>query len=139
MTAGGWHRSELVLAGDVFEFLPGPLTYFFNVWDDLEPLGYPLAVAVLDPYNSVDVRGEQLVYFVLNTLTTTRSRKVNLYGHSQGGIDSRYAASPAGGGLGDRIGAVIAHGTPRRRTPAHQHALDRTFGVALGRDEAEIA
>jgi pimeloyl-ACP methyl ester carboxylesterase len=101
----------------------GPLTYFFNVWDDLEPLGYPLAVAVLDPYNSVDVRGEQLVDFVTNTLTTTRSRKVNLFGHSQGGIDSRYAASPAGGALGDRIGAVITHGTPHRGTPFTDIAL----------------
>lgn len=101
----------------------GPLTYFYGVRDDLEQLGYPIAIALLDPYNSVDIRGEQLVAFVQNTLTTTRSRKVNLFGHSQGGIDSRYVAAPAGGGYGDRIGAVITLGTPHRGTPFTDIAL----------------
>jgi triacylglycerol esterase/lipase EstA (alpha/beta hydrolase family) len=101
----------------------GPLTYFYGVREDLEQLGYSIAIAVLDPYNSVDVRGEQLVDFVANTLTTTRSRKVNLFGHSQGGIDSRYVASAAGGGYGDRVGAVITLGTPHRGTPFTDIAL----------------
>jgi triacylglycerol esterase/lipase EstA (alpha/beta hydrolase family) len=101
----------------------GPLTYFYGVRDNLETLGYPIAIALLDPYNSVDVRGEQLVDFVANTLTATRSRKVNLFGHSQGGIDSRYVASEAGGGYGDRIGAVITLGTPHRGTPFTDIAL----------------
>jgi triacylglycerol esterase/lipase EstA (alpha/beta hydrolase family) len=101
----------------------GPLTYFFGVRQDLEQLGYPIAVAVLDPYNSVDIRGEQLADFVASTLTTTRSRKVNLFGHSQGGIDSRYVASAAGGGFGDRIGAVITLGTPHLGTPFTDIAL----------------
>ena len=101
----------------------GPLTYFYGVREDLEELGYSIAIAVLDPYNSVDVRGEQLVDFVANTITTTRSRKVNLFGHSQGGIDSRYVASEAGGGYGDRIGAVITLGTPHRGTPFTDVAL----------------
>jgi pimeloyl-ACP methyl ester carboxylesterase len=108
----------------------GPLTYFFGVRQDLEPLGYPVAVAVLDPYNSVDIRGEQLVDFVATTLTTTRSRKVNLFGHSQGGIDSRYVASAAGGGYGDRIGAVITLGTPHYGTPFTDIALGLIPGPA---------
>ncbi len=101
----------------------GPLTYFYEVREDLEGLGYPIAIALLDPYNSVDVRGEQLVDFVANVLTTTRSRKVNLFGHSQGGIDSRYVAAEAGGGYGDRVGAVITLGTPHRGTPFTDIAL----------------
>lgn len=101
----------------------GPLTYFYNVRQDLEQLGYPIAIALLDPYNAVEIRGEQLVAFVANVLTNTRSRKVNLFGHSQGGIDSRYVASEAGGGYGDRIGAVITLGTPHRGTPFTDVAL----------------
>jgi pimeloyl-ACP methyl ester carboxylesterase len=112
----------------------GPLTYFFGVRQDLEQLGYPIAVAVLDPYNSVDIRGEQLVAFVANTLATTRSRKVNLFGHSQGGIDSRYVASAAGGGYGGSIGAVITLGTPHFGTPFTDIAL----GLIPGPTEAVL-
>lgn len=112
----------------------GPLTYFYGVRQDLEQLGYPIAIAVLDPFNSVDVRGEQLVTFVANTLTATRSRKVNLFGHSQGGIDSRYVASAAGGGYGDRVGAVITLGTPHLGTPFTDIAL----GLIPGPSEAVL-
>ncbi|PRP95409.1 Lipase precursor [Enhygromyxa salina] len=101
----------------------GPLTYFYNVQSDLEDLGYPVVIAVLDPYNSVDVRGEQLADFVGATLQNQRARKVNLFGHSQGGIDSRYVASEAGGGYGDRVGALITLGTPHYGTPFTDVAL----------------
>lgn len=108
----------------------GPLTYFYNVQADLEGLGYALAIAVLDPYNSVDIRGEQLVAFVENTLQNQRARKVNLLGHSQGGIDSRYVAAEAGGGYGDRVGALITLGTPHYGTPFTDIALGLIPGPA---------
>ena len=108
----------------------GPLDYFYGVRPDLEGLGYPIAVAVLDPYNSVDVRGEQLVDFVEATLGARRARKVNLFGHSQGGIDSRYVASPAGGALGGQVGAVITLGTPHQGTPFTDIALGLIPGPA---------
>jgi triacylglycerol esterase/lipase EstA (alpha/beta hydrolase family) len=108
----------------------GPLTYFYNVREDLEGLGYPVAIAVLDPYNAVEVRGEQLVDFVDVTLTNWRARKVDLIGHSQGGIDSRYVAAEAGGGRGDRIGAVITVGTPHQGTPFTDIALGLLPGPA---------
>jgi triacylglycerol esterase/lipase EstA (alpha/beta hydrolase family) len=101
----------------------GPITYFYNVREDLEDLGYPIAIAVLDPYNAVEIRGEQLSAFVGATLQSQRARKVNLIGHSQGGIDSRYVASEAGGGYGDRVGALITVGTPHYGTPFTDIAL----------------
>lgn len=101
----------------------GPLTYYFNVQADIDALGYPIAVAVLDPYNSVDVRGPQLAAFVEQTLVVQRARKVNLLGHSQGGVDSRWVAADAGAGLGDRIGALITLATPHRGTPVTDVAL----------------
>src|SRR5690606_30980727 len=87
-------------------------------------------IAVLDPYNSVEVRGEQLAAFVGATLVGQRARKVNLLGHSQGGIDSRYVASEAGGGYGDRIGALITVGTPHRGTPFTDIALGLLPGAS---------
>ncbi len=113
----------------------GPLTYFYNVREDLEGLGYSIATPVLDPYNSVDVRGPQLVAFVDATLTTQRARKVNLLGHSQGGIDSRYTAAAAGGGYGDRVGALITLATPHLGTPFTDIAL----GLIPGPTEQVLA
>jgi len=101
----------------------GPLTYWYNVQADLESLYYPIAIAILDPYNSVAIRGEQLAQFVGVTLQTQRARKVNLLGHSQGGIDARYVAAEAGGGYGDRVGGLITLGTPHYGTPFTDIAL----------------
>jgi pimeloyl-ACP methyl ester carboxylesterase len=113
----------------------GPLTYFYNVREDLEALGYPIATAVLDPYNSVDVRGEQLLAFVDATLANQRARKIDLIGHSQGGIDSRYVASEAGGARGGQIGALITIGTPHQGTPFTDIAL----GLLPGPTEQTLA
>jgi triacylglycerol esterase/lipase EstA (alpha/beta hydrolase family) len=108
----------------------GPLGYFYQVRNNLEALGYPIAIAILDPYNSVDIRGEQLSNFVTATLQAQRARKVDLIGHSQGGIDSRYAASDAGGGKGDQIGAIITIGTPHYGTPITDVALGLLPGAS---------
>lgn len=113
----------------------GPIGYFYHVHEDLDALGYPIVIAVLDPYNAVEVRGEQLVDVVAATLQNQRARKVNLIGHSQGGIDSRYVAAEAGGGYGDRIGGLITIGTPHYGTPFTDVAL----GLFPGNSEVVLA
>lgn len=113
----------------------GPIGYFYHVHEDLVELGYPISIAVLDPYNAVEVRGEQLAAFVGSTLQTRRARKVNLIGHSQGGIDSRYVAAEAGGGYGDRVGGLITVGTPHYGTPFTDIAL----GLFPGDSELVLA
>jgi triacylglycerol esterase/lipase EstA (alpha/beta hydrolase family) len=109
----------------------GPIGYFYKVREDLESLRYPVEIAILDPYNSVEIRGEQLSDFVTTTLQVQRARKVNLIGHSQGGIDSRYVASDAGGGQGGEIGAIITVGTPHYGTPITDVALGLLPGSSL--------
>ncbi len=100
----------------------GPLDYFYNVPGHLTDLGYPVAVTETDKYNTSLVRGEQLAEQVDGLLTQWRARKVNLIGHSQGGIDSRAMISTHG--YGDRVSALITVGSP------HQGAL--ACDVALG-------
>ncbi len=104
----------------------GPLTYFFNVRDDLEGLGFPLEVAVLDPYNSSTVRSGQLAEQVDEFLTGQRARKVDLLGHSQGGIDSRAVVSSLG--YGDRVSALVSVASPHRGT----YIMDLALGLAPG-------
>ena len=104
----------------------GPLTYFFNVFDDLTGLGFPVEVAVLDPYNSTTVRSGQLADRVDEVLVEQRARKVDLLGHSQGGLDSRAVISTHG--YGDRVSALITIASPHRGTYIMDLALDLAPG-----------
>lgn len=104
----------------------GPLTYFFGVRTMLEELGYPLSVAILDPYNHTDIRSGQLAEQIDETLVEWRARKVDLLGHSQGGIDSRAAVSSHG--RGDVVSVVMTIASPHRGT----YLTDVALGLAPG-------
>lgn len=104
----------------------GPLTYFYNVAAMVEEMGFPHEVAVLDPYNDTNVRAAQLVDQIDETLVAWRARKVDLLGHSQGGIDSRCAVSTFG--YGDRVSAVLTVASPHRGT----YVTDLALGIAPG-------
>jgi len=81
----------------------GPLNYFYGVEDALSKDGHQVFVTRVDPYNSSEVRGEQLLAQVQSILGDTSSAKVNLICHSQGALDCRYVANK----LGKQIGAVV--------------------------------
>lgn len=110
----------------------GPLTYFYGVAALLEEMGVPHRVAVLDPYNHTEVRAGQLVLQIDETLAAWRARKVDLLGHSQGGIDSRCAVSTYG--YGDRVSAVMTIASPHRGT----YVTDLALGLAPGPVEAVV-
>ncbi len=99
----------------------GPIQYFYGVRQHLETRGYPVHVAVLDPYNAVEVRGQQLATVVDTALGVHRARKVDVIAHSQGGLDSRRMIS--GLGYGDRVGGLITVATPHFGTPITDIAL----------------
>jgi len=104
----------------------GPLEYFFQVPGHLADHGYPVFVSQVDPYNSSIVRSEQLAQQVDDTLAGWRARKVNLLGHSQGGIDSRAVVSTHG--YGDRVSALITVGSPHQGT----YVTDLALGLVPG-------
>jgi pimeloyl-ACP methyl ester carboxylesterase len=104
----------------------GPLTYFYNVAAMIDEIGFPHEIAVLDPYNHTNVRAGQLVAQIDEALVTWRARKVDLLGHSQGGIDSRCAVSTYG--YGDRVSAVMTIASPHRGT----YVTDLALGLAPG-------
>lgn len=110
----------------------GPLTYFYNVRGELEDLGYPVDVAVLDPYNSSEIRSAQLAEQVDEFLVLERARKVDLLGHSQGGIDAR--AVVATHGHGDRVSALVTIASPHRGT----YITDVALGLAPGSVEVVV-
>lgn len=111
----------------------GPIEYFYNVPDTLRQHGYAVLVAVLDPYNSVEVRSAQLAEQLDGFLKKSRSRKLNIIAHSQGGLDSRRAISTLG--YGDRVEALVTIATPHRGTPIADIAL----GLGPGPGEDALA
>ena len=92
----------------------GFLTYFYEVPEYLEARGETqVFVTTVDPFNSSEVRGEQLLAHVERILAETGHAKVNLIGHSQGGLDARYVAAVRP----DLVASVTAYATPHRGSP----------------------
>ena len=73
-----------------FRQLFGVLDYFFGIPSDLRDGGATVFVTQVSPFGSADARGEQLLTQIEHIVATTGAKKVNLIGHSQGGLDARY-------------------------------------------------
>jgi triacylglycerol lipase len=67
--------------------------YFYGINQDLTSNGASVFVTQVSSYDSSYVRGEQLLGEVKQILAITGAKKVNLIGHSQGVLDSRYVAA----------------------------------------------
>ena len=70
------------------------LEYFYDVAETLHEDGFSVFAAALDPVASSEVRSRQLLTFVDDVRTCLCAEKVNLLGHSQGGLDARMLVGP---------------------------------------------
>jgi triacylglycerol lipase len=69
------------------------LTYFYGVEADLKAHGVTqVFTPAVDPFNDSTVRGQQLEAKIIEILKQTGAQKVNIIGHSQGGLDARVVA-----------------------------------------------
>lgn len=104
--------------------LPLDVSYFNGVSDDLGKHGErEVFVTLAPPYDSSEERAKAIAAQVDAVLARTHRAKVNLVGHSQGGLDARILASPRGLGYGDRIASVTTIATPHRGTRVCDAAL----------------
>ena len=71
----------------------GPIDYFYGIPSDLTSNGAKVFVTQVASFNTSTVRGEQLLSQVQTILAITGAAKVNLIGHSQGALDTRYVAA----------------------------------------------
>ena len=76
-----------------FDELFGVYEYWFGIPSALRDGGATVFVTEVSQLNSVAARGEQLVDQVETITAITGKPKVNLIGHSQGGLDVRYVAA----------------------------------------------
>src|SRR5207237_9941038 len=89
--------------------------------------GYGFEVVVVQgkAWDTVQERAAALKAQILAQYPDPRV-KVNLIGHSMGGLDSRYAVSNLG--LGDKVASVTTIGTPHRGSSV----ADVIFGLLPG-------
>jgi triacylglycerol lipase len=88
-------RYPIVLAHGLggFDQLFGVLDYWYGIPSALRDGGAQVFVTQVSPLNSPQARGEQLIAQIEDIVAITGKPKVNLIGHSQGGIDIRYVAA----------------------------------------------
>jgi triacylglycerol lipase len=112
---------------------PVPITYFNGVVAYLASIGETdVFVTVAAPYDTSEVRAAQIAPQIEAILAQTGKSKVNLVGHSQGGMDARILASPNGLAMGDHIASVTTIATPHGGTPV----ADLVVAAAKGTSDA---
>ena len=95
---GGW--TEIV----------GVYDYFYRIPDELRAGGAKVYLTSVSAFSSSEARGEQLLGQIEYIAAASGKGKVNLIGHSQGGLDVRYvlAARP------DLLASVTTVGSPHQ-------------------------
>lgn len=112
-------------AGDDF------VTYFYGVREALAAEGEMLVFTpAVDPFNDSTTRGMQLLAEVEAIVEETGAGKVDLVGHSQGGLDARVVAHLRP----DLVASVTTIATPHEGTPIADVAL----GLSENEGSAEL-
>ncbi len=114
----------IVLAHGFFGFNDfagaGFVDYFWGVREDLEEIGEAeVFTPAVDPFNDSTTRGLQLLEAVEAVIEETGAEKVNIIGHSQGGLDARVVAHLRP----DLVASVTTVATPHGGTPIADYAL----------------
>jgi triacylglycerol lipase len=90
------------------------ITYFYQVKDELAKNGEAnVYTPAVDPFNDSTTRGAQLQAEIEKILAQTNYAKVNIIGHSQGGLDARVVAHDRP----DLVASVTTIATPHHGTP----------------------
>jgi triacylglycerol lipase len=96
------------LAG--FDSLFGVVDYFYGIDTALAEGGAQVFVTHVPAFNTTEARGEELLGEVEDIVARTGAGKVNLIGHSQGGLDVRYVAAMRP----DLVASVTTVGSPHQ-------------------------
>jgi triacylglycerol lipase len=93
-----------------FDELFGVYEYWFGITDALRDGGATVFVTEVSQLNSTEARGEQLIDQIEQIVAITGKPKVNLIGHSHGGLDVRYVAAVRP----DLVASVTSVGSPHK-------------------------
>ncbi|MFS8070390.1 MAG: lipase family alpha/beta hydrolase [Byssovorax sp.] len=93
-----------------FDSLFGVLDYFYGVESSLTSSGAKVYITHVPQFSSSEARGEALLDQIEHIVAVSGKSKVNLIGHSHGGLDARYVASVRP----DLVASVTSVGTPHK-------------------------
>ena len=91
-----------------FDELFGVVDYFHGIESSLASGGARVFVTQVPAFSSTEARGEELLQQVEEIVAATGAKKVNLIGHSHGGLDIRYVATMRP----DLVASVTSVGSP---------------------------
>ncbi|HNV47669.1 MAG TPA: triacylglycerol lipase [Spirochaetota bacterium] len=109
------------------EFL-GCIDYFYGIKNELKDEGADVYAPDLGAFDTSAKRGEKLKRFVLEVLAATRKPKVNIIGHSQGGVTSRYMISNMG--MSGKVASLVMISSPNRGTSLADFVIFKLPNVA---------
>jgi triacylglycerol lipase len=110
---------------------PVEVDYWNKVRDALsKDVEYEVFETVAPPYDTSEVRAGAIVTQIQDIMQRTNRAKVNLIGHSQGGMDARVLASPNGYALGHSLASVTTISTPHHGSKVADVALGLIPGFA---------
>jgi len=98
--------------------------YFFDVEDYLEAAGLEVYSPAVSPINSIEVRAEELKAAIDERYP---AGKVNIIGHSMGGMDSRHMITHLG--MADRVASLTTIASPHHGTSICDIAVGLLPGV----------
>lgn len=93
-----------------FRQLFGVYDYWYGIVEALRGGGAQVFVTQVSPLNATEARGEQLIDQIEVIVAVTGKPKVNLIGHSHGGLDVRYVAAVRP----DLVASVTTVGAPHK-------------------------
>ncbi len=106
----------------------GFYNYFLGVEDDLVERGYNVHVTEVAMFNDSIYRANEIESQLMDILTETGARKIDIIAHSQGGIDARHFIS--GMGHPDDVAVVAMVATPNRGVILGDMVLGTVQGVS---------
>jgi triacylglycerol lipase len=93
-----------------FDEIFGVYDYWFRIAGELRDGGATVFVTEVSQLNSTEARGEQLIDQIEQIVAITGKPKVNLIGHSHGGLDVRYVAAVRP----DLVASTTSVGSPHK-------------------------
>jgi triacylglycerol lipase len=108
------------------------IEYFNGVVEDLASIGETdVFVTVAPPFDTSEDRAAGIAPQIQAILAKTGKSKVNIIAHSQGGLDARILASPAGLNMGDVIASVTTIATPHQGSPVADLVVQLMDGIVI--------
>jgi triacylglycerol lipase len=113
-----------------FDELFGVYEYWFGIPNALRDGGATVFVTEVSQLNSTEARGEQLIDQIEQIVAITGKPKVNLIGHSHGGLDVRYVAAVRP----DLVASVTSVGSPHKGAELADFLRDNIEGGSFTED-----